>query len=236
MIEPDHTKYKKLVSQGLFVSFEGIDGCGKSVQAAALLHALTNLDYAVTLVRDPGGPVISEAIRGILLNKEHQEMDSYTELFLYEAARAQLVSEWIRPRLVNGEIVISDRFTDSTIVYQGYGRRLPLDIIKRANAIACGETVPDRTYLLDIPWDESLRRRVSNSHKADRMEKEIESFYQNIRKGYQAIATAEPHRIHLLDGTKTIQLLEQDILNDVKIILKQKTQGAHPNQREVKES
>lgn len=211
---------KKVPDQGgLFITFEGIDGSGKTVQAAALLKNLRQRGYVVTLVRDPGGPSVSEEIRDILLDRRHHLMTPLTELFLYEAARSQLVSDIIRPALNQGEIVISDRFTDSSVAYQGYGRSIPPELIQNANRWACGETIPHRTYILDIPWEESVRRRSTSSEKTDRLENEREHFYQKVREGYQTIANQEPHRVQLLDGTKSIGLLEQEILQDTLNIL-----------------
>jgi len=212
-------KKKDYDQGGPFITFEGIDGSGKSVQASALAKNLRRMGYIVTLVRDPGGPSISEQIRNILLDRRHRVMTPVTELFLYEAARSQLVSDTIRPALNRGEVVISDRFTDSTVAYQGCGRSIPPSLVQNANQWACRETFPHRTYILDIPWEESLRRRSASLEKADRLEKEREQFYQRVREGYQIIANEEPHRLRLLDGTKSVKLLEQEILKDTLNIL-----------------
>ncbi len=173
------------------------------------------MDYDVTLVRDPGSSSISEQIRNILLDHRHQHMAPVTELFLYESARTQLVFELIRPALDAGKIVISDRFIDSTIAYQGFGRSIPLTLIQNANQWACQETIPHRTYILDIPLAVSLQRRSQSPLEDDRIEKENELFFQNVREGYISIANQNPDRVCLLDGTKSITVLEQDILNDV---------------------
>ena len=205
---------KPTVQGGLFITFEGIDGSGKSVQAEALSKNLQQRGHSVILVRDPGGSAVSEHIRNILLDPRHQTMAPITELLLYEAARSQLVTELIRPSLDRGDIVVSDRFTDSTVAYQGYGRSLPIALIHDANQWACSNTFPHRTYILDIPWEDSLRRRLNASIDNDRMEKEQEHFYLRVRKGYQAIADKESHRVLMLDGTKTIESLEQEMLQD----------------------
>jgi len=146
-------------------------------------------------------------------------MTPLTELFLYEAARSQLVSDIIRPALDRGEVVISDRFTDSTVAYQGSGRSIPPELIQNANRWACGETFPHRTYILDIPWEESIRRRSTSSEETDRLENEREHFFQKVREGYQTIANQEPRRVRLLDGTKPISFLEQEIIQDTLNIL-----------------
>ncbi len=213
------TDKKTTFRTGLFITFEGIDASGKSLQVKALNNRLHQMGYPVTLVRDPGGPPISEKIRAILLDQNHHSMIPLTELFLYEAARSQLISEIINPALKRGKIVLSDRFTDSTIAYQGYGRSLSNRLIQHANQWACGNTVPDRTYILDIPWKESMRRRNHLSKKADRMEREQVAFYQKVQKGYHEIAQKEPQRALLLDGTKNVKCLEQEIINDVLILI-----------------
>ncbi len=204
---------------GLFITFEGIDTAGKSLQIKTLNKKLLQLGYPVTLVRDPGGTPVSEKIRSILLDQKHHSMIPLTELFLYEAARSQLISEIIDPALKRGEIVLSDRFIDSTVAYQGYGRSLSNRLIEYANQWACGNTFPHRTYILDIPWKESIRRRNHLSKKADRMEKEQVAFFRKVQKGYQEIAQKDPHRVIILDGTKNIKYLEQEIINDVLILL-----------------
>jgi len=147
-------------------------------------------------------------------------MTPVTELLLYEAARSQLVAEIIRPAVERGEIVISDRFSDSTVAYQQYGRLLPASLVRYLNQQACGEIVPQRTYILDIPWEESLRRRTKLK-TADRMENEQKNFYHRVRKGYLEIAREEPHRVQLMDGTKSVEILEQEILQDTLIIVEQ---------------
>ena len=212
---------KKKIREGLFITFEGIDGSGKSVQASSLKKNLLNLGYKTSLVRDPGGPLISEQIRNILLDHQHKNMAPITELLLYEAARSQLVCELIEPCLARGEIIISDRFCDSTTAYQGFGRQILPDLVKQANSIACGKTFPHKTYIFDVPWNESLRRRSFYPEKADRMEKEMESFFHSVRKGYQAIARENPGRVRLLDGKKSIASLEQEILEDVLYMIKE---------------
>ncbi len=197
-----------------FITFEGIDACGKSVQAETLVNNLHRQNIPVCFVRDPGGPAVSERIRDVLLDRDLHTMSALTELFLYEAARSQLMTECIRPALDRGEVVVSDRFTDSTLAYQGYGRSLPLSIIRDLNHHACGGMVPTRTYILDISWEESVRRRSLSPADNDRLESEAEQFYRRIRKGYRILAKEEPSRIRLLDGTLSIEILEQQILED----------------------
>jgi dTMP kinase len=211
----NHMEDSKIRSHiGLFFSFEGLDGSGKSLQAERLSKKLMAMGFPVTIVREPGGSDISEEIRQILLDCKHRSMSPITELFLYEAARSQLISDTIRPTLVNRGIVIADRFADSTVAYQGYGRSLPLSLINDANHWACGETVPQRTYLLDITWEESLRRRQRAALQNDRMEGEEEHFYKSVRKGYRTMAEDEPSRIMLVDGMQTVETIANTILKD----------------------
>jgi dTMP kinase len=205
--------------KGFFISFEGIDGSGKSVQAERLYGNLKNHGYPVVLIREPGGTEISEKIRSILLDCRHGRMAPLAELFLYEAARAQLVDEKIGPELERKHVVLTDRFADSTLAYQAYGRRLPLNLVIEANRHACGEVLPDRTFFLDIPLEES-RRRMRQSGKKDRMEKEDESFFKRVRKGYLEISREETDRIVVLDGMKPMEVLEREILQDAVIQLK----------------
>lgn len=204
--------------RGLFISFEGIDGSGKSVQAERLYRNLQARHRAVRLIREPGGTEISERIRSILLDSRHRGMGVETELFLYEAARAQLVAEIIRPELNRGHAVITDRYADSTVAYQAYGRNLSRELVDGLNRVACAGVFPDRTYFLDIPIDES-RRRMESVKKTDRMETETREFYERVRQGYVEIARAEPERILLLDGTMSIETLERDILQNAMALL-----------------
>jgi len=141
-------------------------------------------------------------------------------LFLYQAARCQLINQVIRPALSRGEVVICDRFTDSTIAYQGWGRGLDIDRIASLNAWVCGDITPLRTYILDIAWEESIRRQHQQPVPADRMEQETQHFHLRVREGYLALAREEPERIRLLDGTRSIDELEQEIFNDVLRLLK----------------
>lgn len=173
-------------------------------------------------MRDPGGPDISEQIRRILLNVENRDMSPVTELMLYEAARAQLVHEQILPALNQGNIVICDRYTDSTATYQGYGRGLSADLIRQANTIGSLGIFPDRTFFLDIDWTESIHRRSRDKKTADRMERNAQTFFKNIRSGYEALCSTEPGRLMKLDGTKPVHILEQIILKEVLLIIENK--------------
>ena len=206
-------------SQNSFFTFEGIDASGKTLQAQILSSRLRKESYDVLSVRDPGGVPIAERIRDILLDRNHLGMAAFTELFLYEAARAQLVSEVILPALEQGRIILCDRFTDSTVAYQGYGRALPLDFIEASNTLACNGLSPARTYILDIPWEESIKRRSIAPAEDDRMESEKELFYNNVRKAYHILAEREKTRIVLLDGVRDAEEIADKIYKDAKHLL-----------------
>lgn len=201
--------------KGVFISFEGIDGSGKTVQCNALSRRLKKEGYQVMCVREPGGTSISEKIRLILLDQDHHVMDAMTELFLYEAARSQLLIERIRPALKRGEIVLCDRFIDSTIAYQGFGRRLSLNMIYGIHNKICGQAIPDRTFILHIPWEESCRRRFLDQKNSDRMENEESQFFRRIIEGYETIAKEESNRVKLVDGMKPAGEIEEEVFNQV---------------------
>ena len=173
----------------MFITFEGIDGSGKSVQAELIVKLLSK-DHDVLHCFDPGHTVIGNAVRAVLLNKDHMEMHPQTELLLYAAARSQLVTEVIKPHLDKGGIVVSDRFYDSTTAYQGYGRELPLELINTLNMIGAHELIPDLTFIIDTDIEVAARR----IGKADRLESEGIEFRSRVRKGYHTLAQADPER------------------------------------------
>ncbi len=205
---------KKDSSKGLLFTFEGIDGCGKSVQAEKLAQRLKEDGKNAFLFREPGGTHLSEEIRSLLLDPENRSMKPLTELLLYEASRAQLAAETIEPSLDRKNIIICDRYTDSTLAYQGFGRGLPLSLIRALNEAAVGNSTPDRTYLLDVSWEESRNRLGRLTVKADRMEKEQEAFFERVRKGYLHLADEEPERIIVLDASGTIEDISRIIYQD----------------------
>jgi len=194
---------------GLLLTFEGIDGSGKSTQATMLFHRLLREGYNALLVREPGGTSISEKIRDVLLDIKHENMADTTELLLYAASRAQLVAEKIRPHLEDGVIVICDRYTDSTLAYQGYGRGLNTEFIRNLNALATQETIPDTTYIIDVDLTTAAER--STIDKADRMEREKQEFKKRVQDGYHAIAAQEPARVLLVPGEEEIDTLHEKI-------------------------
>lgn len=192
------------MKRGFFITFEGIDGTGKTTQSKLLDSYLKKKGYSVLLVYEPGGTEIGERIRDLLLHGQ-AEISSLTELFLYEASRAQLVEEVIKPALNEGKIVICDRFTDATIAYQGYGRGLKKEAIGLLNKKATKGVIPDLTFCLDIePGD-----RFSKEEIKDRLEKEGLSFHQRVRKGYLALAKIEPGRIRVIRANRPIDDVER---------------------------
>lgn len=204
---------------GLFVTFEGGEGSGKTTQLKALLAHLRSLGVDVIQTRDPGGTSIGNQVRELLLNAENVQMSPMTELLLYEASRAQLVQEVIRPSLTARRIVLCDRFTDSTVAYQGYGRALDLDLIERFNAVAADGLRPDLTFLLDLdPAVGLARARERLAHprqRRDRLEDEVLEFHQRVRAGYRALAAREPARVVVLDATLGILDIEARIRRHV---------------------
>ena len=189
-----------MTDQGLFITFEGTDGAGKTTQIERLTADLRQTGYDVCLTREPGGTPISEQIRDMLLNPDHSEMAATTELLLYAASRAQHVSEVIKPALESGKIVISSRFADATVVYQGYGRGLDLERIHYLNRIATDGVTPDVTFVLDLPVEIGLQRAQSGRGGLDRLEREKIAFHRRLREGYQIIATQEPQRLKIIDA------------------------------------
>lgn len=199
----------------MFITFEGIDGSGKSTHVALLAEWLRSQQQAVQVLREPGATPLSEAIRSVLLDVG-QQIDPIAELFLFCAARRQLVEEVIRPALRRGEIVLSDRFADSTVAYQGYGRGLDLSMVQQVIAYAIGDIVPNVTFILDVDVPTALARRGERfSTVTDRMEGASIAFFERVRRGYRAIAEQEPERIILLDGTAPIEQLQMRIRTEI---------------------
>lgn len=207
-----------MLNKGIFISFEGIDRCGKSTQVEKLTEQLQTEGYQVLALRDPGGSEISEQIRNILLSIHNMNIDPITELLLYEAARAQIVFEKIRPALQKRMIVLIDRFYDSTTAYQGYGRGLDLQAIDKANMLATGGLVPDLTIFIDINWEEAERRRGRSAH--DRMESEDQYFFERIRNGYIQIVQENAKRVKLIDGNLSIDSIGDKIYHEISKVIR----------------
>jgi dTMP kinase len=200
---------------GLFITFEGGEGSGKTTQLNALLAHLLSAGRDAVETRDPGGTSIGKQIRAVLLDPACGGMTPVVELLLYEASRAQVVHERIRPALAADRIVLCDRFTDSTVAYQGYGRGLDLTLIERLNTLATEGLRPDLTLLLDLdPAVGLLRaaRRMTEPHEGhDRIEGEVLAFHQRVRTGYRAVAAAEPERVIVLDASRGLGEIEGQI-------------------------
>lgn len=184
----------------MFITFEGIDASGKTTQVKLLENYLREQNFKVVVVREPGGTKLSEQIRNILLSKEHFNMFKECEIFLFSASRAQLVREVIIPKLNEGYIVISDRFHDSTTAYQGTGRNINLEDVYAIHRIAIDDCIPDLTYFLDIPFEESLRRKNLSNLSPDRIEAQGKEFFEKVREGYLEIQKREPERFKVING------------------------------------
>lgn len=196
---------------GMLISFEGIDFCGKSIQIEKLISRLQANNIPYLLFREPGGTNIAEQIRETLLNKAAEKMNPITEYLLYSAARAQLVDQKIIPALQKGNVVICDRYYDSSTAYQGYGRGIDLEIIRQINNFATKGVKPHLTYLIDIDLDEMERRKMQIQRELDRMESQKRSFFEKVRQGFLQIAAQESERFHVIDGKKTIENIAVEI-------------------------
>ena len=197
----------------MFITFEGLDFCGKSTQVNLIKKYFEDFGKEVELIREPGGVQISEKIRNILLDNKNSEMFSETELLLFSASRAQLVREKIIPFLKSGKVVISDRFLDSSIAYQGFGRGLNKEFVIELQKFAIGEAVPDITFFIDIPIAEVMRRKKNILEtELDRIEVSESEFYENVKKGYEYLSKIE-ERIITIDGTKSINDIHNEIIS-----------------------
>lgn len=201
--------------QGAFITFEGSEGCGKSTQVLRLAARLEQAGMRTLVTREPGGTAIGEKIRDLLqFAPESFAMTPEAELLLFEASRSQLVRETIQPALAQGTVVISDRFFDSTTVYQGVARKLPPDIVETLNAFAIGGARPDVTFILDIDVETArarMLRRVRPVAVTDRMEQEPIEFYERVCEGYRELVKREPDRFIVLDGRQTPDAIENEI-------------------------
>lgn len=204
----------------MFITFEGIDFCGKSTQVELLKEALINDNKKVKLIREPGGTHISEEIRNILLDKKNTGMCEETELLLFSASRTQLINEVIIPHLANDFYVISDRFHDSLTAYQGYGRGLSMDFVEVLNKFVLKTAVPDLTFFIDISLDEVARRKANMQlFEPDRIELSQNSFYEKVRQGYLELCERE-ERIIRIDGKNSVEEIHKEILEKVKLFKK----------------
>jgi dTMP kinase len=208
-----------------FITFEGIEGCGKTTQIRLLADSLQKSGKRVLLTREPGGCQIADKIRAILLDACNSEMTPKAELLLYAAARAQHIDEVIRPALASGRVVLCDRFTDATSAYQGYGRGLDHGLIKALNETATDDCRPDLTILIDCPVEVGLGRAIarieagsaadSNHLREERFERESIEFHQRVRTGYLQLAEAHPDRFVLIDGRESVAVIAANIFSAV---------------------
>lgn len=201
---------------GLFVTMEGIEGCGKSTQARLLSAHLQARSIECILTREPGGTRIGDLVRGILLDPKHADMSPRGELLLYAAARAQHVDSIIRPALQEGKVVVCDRYTDSTVAYQGYGLGIDVEIVKSINTIATDRLFPHLTFVFDLEPELGLRRKfgdaVTSSLDADRIEQRTLPYHARVRRGYAKIAEEHPERVTVIDAAQSAEAIHQAVL------------------------
>ena len=206
--------------KGLFIVMEGPDGSGKTTQINLLKEYLEEAGYECLITREPGGTVIGEEIRQLILNPEHKEMSPVTEMLLYAASRAQLVHEVIGPALEEGKIVISDRFVDSSIVYQGIARKLGISTVSAVNAPGIGIYRPDGIFFIDLSEAEGLRRKKEQKN-LDRMEQVGIDFHHMVSEGYRKVLSGRPE-VMKIDGGRSIDTIQKKIRNHVDELLKKK--------------
>lgn len=217
-------------AQGTFVTFEGGEGSGKTTQLKLLANRLRTLNVEVVETRDPGGTAIGKEIRTLLLSPGSAPLSAAAELLLYEASRAQLVREVIAPALARGAVVLCDRFTDSTLAYQGFGRGLDLDLIRRLNQFATNGITPDLTILLDVDPETGLQRCVGSVNaepsSRDRIEAEPLDFHRGIGKGYLALAREEPDRIRVIDARLSVAEIERAVWDEFTRLGRSRVRGS----------
>ncbi len=204
----------------LFVTFEGPEGSGKTTQVQLLTDFLKERGYPVLCAREPGGTVISEQIRQVILSKENHSISDATEALLYSAARAQIVSELIRPALDAGKIVLCDRYADSTLAYQGYGLGLDLAALRAITRFATGGLVPDRTFYIDVRVEFGLARKRAG--ETNRLDEKSAAYHERVRAGYFEMIKAEPRRWIVIDGTPSMALVQREIRERMEQVLKER--------------
>ena len=195
----------------MFITFEGPEGSGKSSQVTLLSAFLQQQGFAVVVTREPGGTLVGDEIRACLHDVRHVSMTAVAEMLLYSASRAQLVHEVIRPALAEGQIVLCDRFADSTIAYQGYGRGLDLADLRRITHLVTGDLRPDLTFLLDIDVERGLARRAAGGVEMNRLDLEQVNFHRRVWQGYHELAAAEPARWILIDADRPVEVVQAEI-------------------------
>ncbi len=205
-----------MINRGLFITFEGVDGCGKTTQMDLLAKYLQTQGYEVVITREPGAKGLGEKIREILLHYDG-EVSSKAESFLFLADRAQHIDKIVNPAIENGKIVLCDRHTDSTIAYQGYGRGVNIDKLRMLNNLATGDRKPDITFVFDIDIETSMSRV---GQEKDRMESSGVEFFNNVRKGFLEIAKQEPERVKVISSDKSIDEIHREVLEYIQTKIK----------------
>lgn len=204
---------------GKFITFEGPDGSGKSTVIKAVLEYLKGEGYDILTTREPGGIRISEDIRKVILSKENTMMSARTEALLYAAARAQHLDEKVKPALEEGKIILCDRFVDSSLAYQGYGRELGIDNVWSINKFAIGDMMPDLTIFIDVPPSVGLSRVHKSTRKLDRLDLETLDFHEKVYEGYKFVAKMFEDRFIIIDGNNELQTVIEDTLQVIRTYL-----------------
>ena len=208
---------EKKLKKGIFITFEGVEGCGKSTHSGLLYDDLKKRSYSCVHTREPGGTKLGERVRGLLLHSDGVRISDLTETFLFEACRAEIVEEIIRPSLAKKNIVICDRFSDATVCYQGYGGGVPVKSIGSLDRIATGGLKPDITILLDIDILTGLKR--ARKKGVDRMEKKVMAYHRRVRAGYLRSASSEPGRIKVVKVNENIEETQCAVRREVELVI-----------------
>lgn len=213
-----------MAQRGIFITIEGPEGAGKTTQAR-LLYEYLRPAYPVLYTREPGGTRVGEQIRILLLNEDHREMAAQTEMLLFAASRAQFVSEVVEPALRQGRLVLSERYVDASIAYQGYARGLGVEIVRQVNSVATGGLMPDLTLLIDIDAGAGLERarlaegKEGRMGRGDRLEQEALQFHERVREGFLTVAAEQPNRVQVIDGSGAQQVVHGEIVRRVEHFL-----------------
>ncbi|MBI2066812.1 MAG: dTMP kinase [Deltaproteobacteria bacterium] len=207
------------MKRGLFITFEGGEGSGKTTQIRKIARWLKKERYLVLMTREPGGTKFADWIRKIVLDKKNKGIDPLIELFLYEVARCDHIIRRIVPYLRKGGIVLCDRFTDATVAYQGYGRRLPLPLVKRLNQFVCQKTSPDKTFLFRLPLEVGMKRMRSRRGRMNRLDRESRNFHKRVERGYLALACKEKGRFQFVDASQSPQEVFRSLQGELRWIL-----------------
>jgi len=215
--------YTRLVAsldprRGRFLSLEGPEGAGKTIMAGRLADALRSADLAVVLTREPGGTHLGERLREVLLARDSVRIDPLADALLFNAARAQLVTEIVRPALEAGQLVVCARFSDSTLAYQGYGAGVDIDTLRELAAVATGGLVPDQTILLDLPAEDGLRRKAPDDQTRFEAAFDLD-FHRRVRAGFLALARHEPTRFAVIDAARGVEEVFADVLTAARAAL-----------------